>query len=265
MITKEECINLYIDKRLTTYEIAEIYNVNKTTVSKWLKKYNIDTNPKQRKYEYIKKIPFTDRQREIIVGTSLGDAHIALHGRKNKSCRIVIGHCIKQKDFLLWKKAELGNFVNVVRTYKSKTRNSTIISFTSVVHDSFKFYRNLFYNKSGKKIIKPELLNLITPLSLAVWVMDDGSTNGRGKVNMRISTDSFTKKENEMLQSMFKVRFGIKCKVAEYTRRQKKFYYLSFNKKNSIIFSNLIKEYILDSMKYKLVIDRSSETKCQIS
>jgi len=55
--SKEELVNLYVDKRLTTYEIAEIYNVHRRSINRWFKKYGIKTNGSQRKYELIKKVP----------------------------------------------------------------------------------------------------------------------------------------------------------------------------------------------------------------
>ena len=124
MIKKEKLVELYIKKRLTTYEIAEIYNVNRSTVSRWIKKNGININPKQRKFELIKKCPFTNEQKQLIFGTLLGDGCIHPHGRKNKSYRLLISHCEKQKQFLLWKKQILGNLVNTIRKQVDKHKNS---------------------------------------------------------------------------------------------------------------------------------------------
>lgn len=248
--SKKDLVELYVDKRLTTYEIAEIYSVARRTVGRWFKKYNIDANPKQRKYELIKKIPFTKEQKEFVVGTVLGDGCIALHGRKNKSCRLMIGHCKKQKDLVMWKKAILGNFVNVVSKRIDKRQNSIMYNFNTVTHNDLNAFRKLFY-ENNKKVIRPEIVNYLSPLALAVWVMDDGSKCSN--YNIRISTDSFTKKENELLQSMIKARFGLRCKVCEYNRNNKKYYYLSFNKRNSILLTGIIDKFVIDCMKYKLV------------
>lgn len=261
MIDKETLSELYVTKKLTTYEIAELFQVNRVTVCKWLKKYEIEVNPKQRKYELIKKIPLTQLQKEMIVGTVLGDGCIAPHGRKNKSYRLIVGHCEIQKDFLMWKKSILGNFVNVINRREDKRKNSIMYNFTTVVHNEFKFFYHLFY-ENNKKIIRTEIINYITPLSVAVWFSDDGSINKN--VNMRISTDGFTKKENEVLQEMFKTKFDIKCKICTYTRNGKDYHFLSFNKANSELLTKLIKPYVIDCMKYK-IMNRSSTTECQTS
>ena len=97
----------------------------------------------------------------------------------------------------------------------------------------------------------------ITPFILAIWFMDCGCI--KKKANMRISTMKFSYAENKLLQAALKINFGIRSKICEYPSKNKKCYYLSFNKKNSIILSDLIDEYIIPSMKYKL-INRSPET-----
>jgi recombination protein RecA len=261
MLDKTTLIDLYITKRKTTYEIAEMCGVYRSTVCNWLEKYDIDINPKQRKYELIKKIPFTQEQKDMIVGTVLGDGCIALHGRKNKSCRLMIGHCEKQKDFLMWKKSILANFVNTINKREDKKKNSIMYNFTTVTHDGFKLYRDLFY-EGNKKVIKDELITHIKPLSLAVWFLDDGTL--MKNVNMRLATDSFTKIENEKLQWILKYNFDIRSKVCEYTRHNNKFYYMSFNKENSLKMTEIIAPYAQDCMKYKL-INRSSTTERQTS
>lgn len=258
MIDKLTLEDLYIHKRKTSYEIAEMFSVNRATVCRWLEKYEIDINPKKRKYELIKKVPFTQEQKDLIVGTVLGDGCVAEHGGKNKSYRLLVSHCEKQKDFLMWKKSILANFVNTIRRYEDKRGNSIMYSFATITHDEFRFYRNLFYN-GNKKVIKEDLIHHIKPLSLATWFLDDGSINKN--VNMRFSTDCFTKNENELLQWFLKCNFDIRCKVCEYTRRDNKYYYLSLNKENSQKLTEIIAPYSVDCMKYKLI--NSSTTTCQ--
>ena len=261
MISKEKLVELYIDKRLTTYEIAEIYNVNRCTICRLLKQYGIEVNHSQRKYEIIKRVPLTKEQREMIVGTLLGDGHMALHGRKNKSCRLMIGHCEAQKDLVMWKKQVLGNFVNVVNRRVDGRDGTVMLCFNTVTHNEFAQFRKLFYDSAGKKVITRDIISYVTPLSIAVWLMDDGTRNKN--VNIRFATDGFSLAENQILQEMLYVKFDIRSKVCEYTRHDKKFYYLSLNKENSIKLSNLIRDYVIDSMKYKIINPISSTTLCQ--
>ena len=244
--SKEILEDLYSKKRLTTYEIAEIYDVDRRTINRWFEKFNITVKNNKRKFELIKATPFEKRQRELIVGTLLGDGCIAKHG---KDYRLVCGQCEKQKDFLFWKKSELGNFVNKVNKRIDKRGNSTMFTFNTVTHNGLKKFYELFY-ENNKKVVRPEMANYLTPFGIAVWIMDDGSLNKN--VNMRLATDGFSYDDNFVLQGIFKT-YDINVKICEYMRRNKTYYYLSFNKRNSILLTQLISPYVIDSMKYKLV------------
>ena len=256
-IEKDILTDLYVTKRMTSYEIAEVLQITRKTITKYLKEYEIAINPKQRKYELIKKVPFTKEQKEMIFGTMLGDGCIHPHGRKNKSYALMIGHCEKQKDLVMWKKIILGNLVNVVNKRVDKRGNSTMYCFTSVVHNEFKQIYDLFY-ENGKKIIKDEMLNYITPFGLAVWIMDDGGLVGRGGVNLRLSTDGFSEGDNKKLQQMLRLNFGLNSKIGKYTRHNKEYCYLSLNKENTIKATKLTEKYFVDCMKYKLYKEPST-------
>lgn len=243
---KEQLIKLYNEEMLTLKQIGSFYNVGRKAVKKWFKTYNISTiTNAQRKYYHLRKVPFTQKQKEFLIGTLLGDGSLSKSGNFK---RLTMGHNIKQLDYLLWKKEIFANLTNNIYKQIQTKRNSTIIHCPTVGHQDFNFFYNLFYN-NGKKVIKKELKNYLTPFAMAVWYMDDGS---KKPYCMKISTEGFTKEENEILQQIILDNFDIRCKVCEYNNRDKKYYYLSFNKRNSIKLCSLINEYIIDSMKYKI-------------
>jgi len=243
---KKELLKLYTEELLTINQIGSFYGVGKKVVNNWLEEYNISKiSNVERKYYILRKIPLTKKQREFIVGTLLGDGSLTKSG---KFKRLRMGHSIKQLDYLLWKKDIIGNLSNNIYKQIQSSRNSTIIHCSSIGHQDFNFFYKLFYD-NGKKIIRNDLIHYITPFALAVWYMDDGSAK---PYCMKICTEGFTKKENEILQYIIFTNFKIRCKVCEYNKRGKKYYYLSFNKNNSIKLCELISEYIIDSMKYKL-------------
>jgi hypothetical protein len=223
-----ENLEYYVNQGLSTTEIAKIYNVHRTTILNKIKKYKI-------------KININDKQKELIIGSLLGDACIVK--RKNKSY-FRISHCEKQKDYLLYKKEILNNIVRTVSKHIDKRGNSTMYSFNTLSFNELNYFKDLFY-KDNVKVIN-NIGEYLTPFSLAIWYMDDGS-----KVNKscKISTESFSYTENQILQSILKNKFNLDCKILKY----KKYYYLFFNVSNTIKFHNLIKEYIVDCMKYKLV------------
>jgi hypothetical protein len=259
-ISKEKLIELYVQKNMTTFEIGEIYGVNRSTISNYLKIFGIDTNPSQRKYKILKETPLTQEQKDLIVGSTLGDGSIILSGRKITPY-FKIAHCEKQKDYLYWKKEILGNLVNNVSKNIDKRGNSIMYGFHTISHKDLNPIRKMFY-ENNKKVITENIIDYISPLGLAAWFMDDGSKTRSN--NYRLSTDGFSEAENYILKEMLEKKFGVLVKVCEYTRHDKKFYYLSINKENSIKMTQEIKPYVVDCMKYKL-IDCSPTTICQTS
>jgi len=256
-ITKEKLTELYTEKKLTMYEIAEIYNVDRSTIGNKLKAYGICSNPSKRKFYHLKAIPLTQQQKELIVGSALGDASII---KRNTISYFKVSHCERQKEYLMWKKEILGNFVNVVNKYADKRGNSIMYSFNTLGLSELNSFRDMFYN-NNKKTIKEEISDSLTTFGLAVWYMDDGSKQNN---SCRLSTDGFSKDENIVLQKVLKSKFDLDCKVCGYTRNNKEYYFLSFNKNNTIKLHNMIKDYVVNCMKYKL-IDCSSTTTCQNS
>jgi hypothetical protein len=50
----------------------------------------------------------------------------------------------------------------------------------------------------------------MTPVSLAYWLMDDGGWNGKG---IHLASNSFSTEEVELLASVLRDKFGIKCSI----------------------------------------------------
>lgn len=84
--------------------------------------------------------------------------------------------------------------------------------FKTFSHPSFTFIWDLFY-VNGVKTIRPGLvLNYITGLGLAYWVMSDGSLQGDHK-SMIPHTQSFSLDENHILSNELNSKFGLHSRV----------------------------------------------------
>ena len=107
----------------------------------------------------------------------------------------------------------------------------------------------MFYHK-GNKIIRPELEKYLTPLALAVWIMDDGRWVNPG---VRISTYSFTLDETKYLVLLLKKLYNLECTIQILKNRTQ---YSIYIKKESIPnLISLVLPYIHNSMYYKLNIN----------
>lgn len=178
----------------------------------------------------------SERQKEILIGCILGDAYIAPKGK------IRIEHSEKQQDYVKWKHKELSSLC-----YKGGPRGLVHIlhgvkKYHSVFFDTrqyFRSWRSIFYN--GKQKIFPKKMSL-SPLSLAIWYMDDGCWTGKKCV---ISTESFIGESCKNIQELFLKQFGIETTIGKNGK-------LTVRKKSHGTFYSLITPYILSSMKYKI-------------
>ena len=210
----------------------------------------------ERKYYHLREIPLEQRHKDFIIGTLLGDGCLARGGKKS-NFRLSFAHCEKQKDYFLWKFDFLKPFTN--NFYKSidKRGNSTMYQTKSICHKELNQYADMFYDSSRKKHIPENIEELLTPLGLAIWLMDDGNLNE--KVNIRMSSMGFSFEEHEKLQNALRNKFGIECVIRDYKYKNKMYNMLWFNKENSLKYSNLVRPHIVESMKYK-IMEEPSET-----
>lgn len=108
--------------------------------------------------------------------------------------------------------------------------------------------KKLFYQ--GSKRLVPENISefLKSPLSLAVWSMDDG--NGYGKVPaFRLNTYGFGLNGNVFLQKCLRTNFHLETTIYN----DSKGYVLYFRKRSAKDLFLIIEKYILPCMQYKFV------------
>ena len=116
----------------------------------------------------------------------------------------------------------------------------------------------MFYN--GSKFVPSNLDMYMTPYSLAVWFLDDGTLNSG--TNHRIHTNGFNYTGQVELQSLLKRCFDLNAKIV--TRKDGQ-YILSLRRHDTVKLSNIIEPYVIPSMRYKLRFSLacSSTTTCQ--
>ena len=108
-------------------------------------------------------------------------------------------------------------------------------------------FRELFY-KNRVKIIPKNIESLLTPLSLAVWYMDDGSIKSNRHKGMFLNTQSFSPLEVKKLQRILKKQFLTET----ITRKDKNGLQIYILGKSAENFIRLIRSYIIPSMEYKI-------------
>jgi len=117
-------------------------------------------------------------QKEVIIGCLLGDGRLECRSKEG-SARLRIHQGWKQKDLVFWKYKALRNLVSCaprkIVCWKNPKSNEDYYSwyFHTKTIPEFKELYEIFY-RYGRKRLPRNIPDLLTPLSLAVWVMDMG-------------------------------------------------------------------------------------------
>lgn len=192
------------------------------------------------------------KQKEVLLGTILGDGILERNGNH---VRLRVNHGEKQKKYVEWKYTIFSNLTkNIVKSFSHVNHWKTgkiygYSKFDTITSEEIDKFYDIFYVK-GIKQVPTNIENLlIEPLSVAVWFMDDGYK--RSDCNaLRISTDSFTLKEQHLLQECLDKNFGIKTQI----HKKGDYWNLYIPQSEAKKFCNLIKPYIIPEMEYKICL-----------
>jgi len=122
----------------------------------------------------------TDRQRELIVGSLLGDGAM----RCKCNALLEVNHGFGQRDYVDWKFRELENLVATPPKARLGNGSRVAYRFTTLTLPALTPYFRAFY-PAGRKVVTRVRL---TPLTTAVWFMDDGS---RSRRSVYLNTQQF--------------------------------------------------------------------------
>ncbi len=200
---------------------------------------------------FAESIKLTQNQRDILVGTLLGDGHLETQN-KGRTFRLKVEHAISQKDYTDWLYTKFKNLVLTQPQVKQQMVKGKLYQkywFSTVSNGAMRFYAQLFY-QNGKKVVPKLIAKLVTPLSLSVWFMDDGSLKSRFHRARIINTQCFSEMDLKRLQDMLAKKFGILTTL----RNQKEGKQLYIPSTEIEKFVSIVKPYIHQSMVYKIKV-----------
>jgi len=192
----------------------------------------------------------------MIIGSTLGDTH--LEKRKNGiGTRIIFEQSSNNVEYLMWFHnylASRGYCNNIKPKLQIRIRQEGKVYYqyriNSYTFSSFNWIHEMFYKLIDNKYIKIVPLNIgeyLTPLALAIWFMDDGSSLNRGA---RIATNCFTLEEVNLLCNVLKIKYNIIATPNKCGRDKGHIIYIHVNSMK--LFIKIIKPYLLPSLYYKL-------------
>ena len=188
-------------------------------------------------------------QREIIIGSILGDGSLEFDG--NVGTRLQIKQCAKYKNYVIWLHKKLKNLCK--SEPKQRKDNNQWYFSTRALKELTSLY-NLFYNKERKIIPKNISKLLISPITLAVWYMDDGGLDYRPKSHYSfiLNTQSFSSEEVNSLSRALRENFGIRASVYSSLCRGKRYPRIYIGVKGRDKFLSLVRSYVLNCFSHKL-------------
>lgn len=165
-------------------------------------------------------ISFTDVQKDLLIGTLLGDGNLQTTNGQFWRYRAI--QKAFSKPYIEHKYHILQDICNsppiYSEVYDERTKKTyQRYSFSTLTNDQLRFYGNLFYaNVNGQwvKKVPKDIENYLTPRALAYWYMDDGALKWEGHSNsVRFCTDSFQLPEIQLLKNALENKFGLKCSL----------------------------------------------------
>jgi recombination protein RecA len=117
----------------------------------------------------------SDFQWEAVLGGLMGDGCLS-SARNGYGTRYRFGHCARQADYGDWK-ASL--FANIGSSRSVRAADGAVFHDLPPLAELAELRRAVYVE--GKKVLSDDYLKRLTPLSLALWYMDDGSFALRAK------------------------------------------------------------------------------------
>ncbi|CAK7920237.1 putative LAGLIDADG endonuclease (mitochondrion) [[Candida] anglica] len=267
---KEIALNVYI---FFYFFIFFSFNLFSSMFTKNTSEYKMNKECINRLQVTNFKTPLNNEMKEIIYGSLLGDA-FAEKRDGGKGTRISFYQESSHSDYLYYLHSLMANlgYCNTklpkITTRLGKNGNiKHMMRFHTWTYDQFnKMYAEWYVNKV--KRMPYNMGEYLTPLALAMWIMNDGAKVGKG---LKLSTNSFTLEDIKLLMFMLDNKYNIKSSyqmaginkktipqvkirdTAETRSADKETQYHMYMWVESMpTLVKLVKPYIISSMKYKL-------------
>jgi hypothetical protein len=246
-ITKEEAEQL-LEEGKTFQEIAEHMGCSVLVSKRRFKELGLCSEQKQTSsYEYYD-VELNSNQRQMVMGSLLGDGTITKSGAYSCS------HSVKQKEYFDRKMKILYNLhSNCSQKYTQShvlfKNDAESLHFTTGCNKYLYELRKIYY-PNGNKIFPYEYLkDNLEADGLAYWYMDDGGL--RKKRYPVFYIYGYSRKEAELFIAFFDEKFGIKTRLYAHNL-EKEQYILFVQNVSAHSFLNLIRPHIIPSMLYKV-------------
>lgn len=204
--------------------------------------------------------PHNEEVLSVIVGSLLGDGHA--ERLQNGGVRIRFRQQVKHKEYIFWlhgflyERGYCTKNLPVLFEQKYGDKIYQAYRFGTLGFSSWMWLYKLFYTNNKVKVIPKNIYEFLTPLALAVWIMEDGTW----KPGVRIATNCFTKEEVELLSLVLDSKFNLKSSL----HKNNSNYSLLISEDSRDLLISIVRPYLLPSYLQNLYPDTKPLTSSNI-
>lgn len=188
----------------------------------------------------------------VIYGSLLGDSHAEYRSQGNGT-RLQFHQEASHKEYLLWLHdffLSHGYCTPTIPRIKTRLAENGklryILRFSTFTYTSFNDIHSDWY-VNGVKRVPANIESYLTPLALAIWIMDDGGRVGSG---VKLATNSFTFEDTTRLSLVLNHKFGLKSSVQSAGVKDQ--YHIYIWAESMPLLRSLVKQHMVPTMFYKL-------------
>jgi len=188
-------------------------------------------------------------QLDILTGLMLGDGYIEFDGYRG--ARLQVKQSEEKKEYVFWLYSQ---FADITRTPPQQRHDTRQWYFGTRFFENLEDIRRIFYI-GRKKTVPSNIAELLqSPLSVAVWFMDDGRLDYRAKSHYayHIATDAFSESEVKRLQKVLSERFDVAANTYLSLCRGKRYPKLYIGSEGRSRFTETVAPHVLPCFRYKL-------------
>jgi recombination protein RecA len=188
----------------------------------------------------VKQYDIREDQRQLILGSILGDGSLRYASDHNVSFRV--GHGLKQREYCEWKREMLAPFSNQIGP------TGAGIGFDTIPMHQLRWLHDGVYAKAGGRTASGGLVAQLDERSIAAWYCDDGTFSGHykrwGNGKAEICIKALGREDCE--------RLAIRCEELGMGRPTVTDKGLLFSGERTRMFHEKIAPYVHPSLAYKL-------------
>ncbi len=158
-------------------------------------------------------LSLSDQSKAVIFGSLLGDGSLKIH-KGYANARFSFKHSKPQEEYFFWKVGMLSEISQgscVFKQAPSGFGTKEILRYQSMTSEALTDLYRLTH-RSGHFLVRRTWLNKMTPLSLLVWWLDDGSIVGNARKGV-LCTDGFDEQSVKRLSQYLKVVWKVNAHV----------------------------------------------------